>query len=126
MKQLLISLFTSLATVLAVFNVFTTKSIFEKYEVWGITTCEVGGNQISLPSYSTVHAEIEQTLYTSSSPLSSGLTNHEKLDNFVEAYKLAHQLLQLCASRNDFICIAYVSTTSEAVLAVKEGCFDPE
>jgi hypothetical protein len=130
MKKLSISMFATLAILLAVFSAFTTKPVFNEYEVWGITPQQISGDEGDFPSstpYSSMTSNIQQTLYNSSSPLSSGSTDQEKLDNFVDSYKIAQELLQLCASRNDFICVAYVRTTAtEVVLAVKEGDFDPE
>jgi hypothetical protein len=125
MKKLSISIFAALAIVLAVFSAFTTKPAFNDYEVWAMMPNSTVGSETGFPLYWGALPNIIQKLYSNLSPL-PGMTQQDKLEIFIGDYEEAHDLLHLCSPHSDLLCIMYVCTPIEAVLAVKEGDYDPE
>ena len=64
--------------------------------------------------------EIEETLYSSSSE-PSGSTDQDKLENAMEAFRIANSLLQLCSSDPDHTCTVYVRTSTLEVKVSKQS-----
>lgn len=138
MKKSSASLFAVLAIVVAISSAFTTSSkgkqpFFARYQIWGMEE-NISTNYISFPYSTNEYGFLENStkfvLADNWSPFSylGGSTFMDELINIHESqlydYTPDGTTFILCYTNSQRICLAYVDTNGQNILAVLQGEYD--